>query len=409
MRLGLDPAPSPQLLADAFSEFISASTVLEASYRELQQEVVRLSSELSQRNAALSRSLEENDRMRAALQQMLDSMPCGILVLDRFERIVMINPEGRKLLELSDAHPGSLQELAALCLVDFGALAKRPTGSFEHEVSRRSRCGMQWLAIGHRALSGALETGERSGRGDSLQSIWILRDITAKKQAEAEREKMRNATALAQISMMLAHEIKNPLASMELFAGLIEQEPAEVSQWIAHLRAGIRSLSGTVNNVLSLSGDNTLHLSPIRLAECVESGVEFVRPIADQAGVSLSFGAEETGTQILGNEDAIRQIVLNVVSNAIRFTAQGGIVSVRLQTLKRGGIRHAALTVRDTGCGMPEHVVARVFDTGFSGAGETPGLGLAVCKRLINQHGGDIRAASQLNQGTSIHMEFPIL
>ena len=74
--------PSPGLLADAFSEFISASSLLEASYRDLQQEVAHLGVELAQRNAALTRSLAENDRMRAALQQMIDSMPCGVLVLD---------------------------------------------------------------------------------------------------------------------------------------------------------------------------------------------------------------------------------------------------------------------------------------------------------------------------------------
>src|ERR1035438_1313275 len=91
---------SPGALADAFSEFISASSLLEASYRDLQQEVAHLGVELAERNAALSSSLAENDRMRAALQQMIDSMPCGVLVVDTTEAIVMINPESRRMLEL---------------------------------------------------------------------------------------------------------------------------------------------------------------------------------------------------------------------------------------------------------------------------------------------------------------------
>ena len=98
------------MLADAFSEFISASSLLEASYRDLQQEVAHLGLELAERNAALSSSLAENDRMRAALQQMIDSMPCGVLVLDTAETIVMINPESRRLLDLGTAQvrlPGS--------------------------------------------------------------------------------------------------------------------------------------------------------------------------------------------------------------------------------------------------------------------------------------------------------------
>lgn len=409
MTLGADPVPSPQFLADAFSEFISASAVLEASYRDLQHEVARLSSELSQRNEALFRSLEENDRMRAALQQMLDSMPCGVLVLDRAEHIVMINPEGRRLLKLGNAHVGTLQRLTEISQVDFEALAKRPVGPFDSELSFDSGCDKRWLAVGHRALAGTTDSSEATGRNDRLQSIWIIRDITASKQAELEREAARRATALAEISTILAHEIKNPLASMELFAGLIEQEPGDASQWIAHLRAGIRALSGTVNNVLRLNSESRLRLTPIRLPACVESGVEFVRPIANQAGVTLSFAERETAIQVLGNEDAIRQIILNLVSNAIRHTAPGGSVVVSMRTLRLADASRARVTIKDTGCGIPESVLARVFDAGFSATGETPGLGLAVCRRLVAQHDGEIRITSQVNEGTSVQLEFPIL
>jgi len=409
MSQGADSVPSPQLLADAFSEFISASGVLEASYRDLQQEVARLSSELSQRNAALSRSLEENDHIRAALQQMLDSMPCGILVLNRAGRIVMINPEGRRLLELGSTHVGSLEKLAELSRVDFDLLSKRPAGPFDSEVSLQSGHGKRWLAISHRTLDGASEADDIADRNGQLQSIWILRDITASKQAELDREMARRATALAEISTILAHEIKNPLASMELFAGLIEQEPDVASQWIAHLRAGIRTLSGTVNNVLSLNSESKLRLSPVRISACVESGVEFVRPIAEQAGVSLRFVDENEATLVSCNEDAIRQIILNVVSNAIRHTGPGGSVSVSMRASISGDASRAIVRIEDTGCGMPESMVSRIFDAGFSGTGETPGLGLAVCKQLMTQHGGEIRVASEVKKGTSIELEFPAL
>ena len=93
-------ARSAVLLASAFTEFISASTRLENSYRQLQEEVSDLRVELSARNAALSTSLAENERMRLDLQQIVDSMPCGVLVLDRKGEISMINPESGRLLGL---------------------------------------------------------------------------------------------------------------------------------------------------------------------------------------------------------------------------------------------------------------------------------------------------------------------
>jgi len=114
---------------------------------------------------------------------------------------------------------------------------------------------------------------------------------------------------LAEISTILAHEIRNPLASLELFAGLIENDRGETSEWISHLKAGIRTLSGTVNNVLSLNGEIKLPLVRVPLAACVEGGVEFVQPIAEQAGVQMSFFAGDGSLSIQGNEDAIRQII----------------------------------------------------------------------------------------------------
>jgi nitrogen-specific signal transduction histidine kinase len=408
MRLDVNPVPSPQLLADAFSEFIAASSVLEASYRDLQQEVTQLSSELSQRNAALTRSLEENTRMRGALQQILDSMPCGVLVLNQAERFEMINPEGRRLLGLGNARVETLQVLAQISKVDFESYARGAGDSSDSEVCLESPSGKRWLAVSYRKLAAA---GFKSLplAVDYLHSIWILRDVTANKHAEIEREAARRATTLAEISTILAHEIKNPLASMELFAGLIEQDPQDAAQWISHLRAGVRTLSGTVNNVLSLNGDSKPRLAQVRLADCIESGVIFVSPIAEQAGVALSYSAKSTSCSVLGNEDAIRQIVLNLVCNAIRHTKSGGSVMVTVSAATKGRSHSALVAIQDTGCGIPEHVLPRIFDAGFSAAGETPGLGLAVCKRLMNQHSGEIRVTSRVNEGSTFELEFPVL
>ena len=133
-RTGAAGIDSPRLLADAFSEFIAASAQLESSYRDLQQEVAQLSVELSKRNAELTRSLEENDRMRAALQQMIDSMPCGVLVVDAAESIVIINPEGQRLLGIQSARVSRLLDLSRLSLIDFVSLQKRASIETDIEV-----------------------------------------------------------------------------------------------------------------------------------------------------------------------------------------------------------------------------------------------------------------------------------
>lgn len=399
------PFDNPRLLADAFSEFISASALLEASYRDLQQEVAQLSVALADRNAELTRSLAENSRMRAALQQTIDSMPCGVMVLDAAESIVTINPEGRRLLGVGRAEPRTLRELSRLAQVDFESMVGASQGPHDNEVCLSSAAGMRWLAIGRRDLS---PVPADAGAHAPLESIWILRDITAARRAELEREGARRATTLAEISTMLAHEIRNPLASLELFASLLAEDGGQNSQWIAHLRAGIRTLSGTVNNVLSLNGEVSPRLAPVNLPLCVQGGIEFVRPVAEQAGVALSFHSSGPIT-VEGNEDGIRQIVLNLACNAIRHTPAGGKVDVAVWQEARGGGRAAIVEVRDTGCGIAEELIGHLFEAGFSGTGETPGLGLAVCSRLMTQHRGTIRASSRAGCGSTFHLEFPAI
>ena len=403
-----DPLHGSGLLADAFSEFISASSQLEASYRDLQKEVRHLGSELAERNAALTRSLAENDRMRAALQQIIDSMPCGVMVLDTAETIVMINPEGRRLLELGSARVENLRALSAMSRIDFQSLVAGSEDRLDNELCISSAAGKRWLAIGNRKLCMSANQEPANGR-TTLKSIWILRDITASKQAEQEREAARSAMALAEVSTTLAHEIRNPLASMELFAGLIAEDPANTVQWVSNLRAGIRLLSGTVNNVLSIHCGGNPHLAPVDLTACVQSGVEFVRPIAEQAGVILSFLGGDDDITIQGNENLLRQIVLNLICNAIRHTPAGGEIEVSTHRVSQHGAMRALVEVTDTGCGIPPYLIERVFEAGFSANGDTPGLGLAVCKRLMTSHGGEIRVSSNVNCGSTFRLEFPTL
>ena len=410
---GTEPLYGSGLLADAFSEFISASSLLEASYRDLQREVRHLGIELAERNAALTRSLAENDRMRAALQQIIDSMPCGVLVLDTAGTIVMINPEGRSLLALGSAHVADLQTLSAVSRIDFESLQAGSEAGSEDRLDRElcisSASGKRWLAIGNRKLSCVSASQELVSGRTILKSIWILRDITAGKLAEQEREAARSSMALAEVSTTLAHEIRNPLASMELFAGLIAEDPGNRGQWVSHLRAGIRLLSGTVNNVLSLHGGANPHLAPVDLNACVQSGVEFVRPIAEQAGVALVFAEDGGQLTIQGNENLLRQVVLNLICNAIRHTPAGGKIETSTRRVSRHGAIRALVEVADTGCGIPDYLIERIFEAGFSANGDTPGLGLAVCRRIMTSHGGEIRASSHVDRGSTFQLEFAAL
>jgi PAS domain-containing protein len=120
--------PEVLFLADAFSEFISASAKLETSYANLQLEVAHLSHELADRNSALKASLAENERVHRALQQIVASMPCGVLVVEADGTVSMINPEARRLLDLGDAPAEHLKAISVTAGIDLAGFLKGHRG-----------------------------------------------------------------------------------------------------------------------------------------------------------------------------------------------------------------------------------------------------------------------------------------
>ncbi len=376
-------------LAEAFAEFVATSSRLENSYRELQQEVAGLHQDLQV-------SLAENQRVRAALQRVVDSMPCGVLVANAAGDISTINPEIATILGIESA--GQINSLAALkdeSGLELRAL-QQSANADERECRLQTSVGERWLQIRERSL------GEKNA---ALQTIYIISDITASKRAERDREAARNAAVLAEITTMLAHEIRNPLASLELFGELIEQDEVQRAEWISNLRAGIRSLSGTVNNVLTMHETGSLRLSQISLVETIRNAVRFVQPLAHQAGIVLEWSAEPEANMVSGNDSALQQVLLNLIRNAIRHTPAAGCV--KLATSKSGG--QIQISCTDSGIGIRAEQLAHLFEAGFSGSGDTPGLGLAVCRRIMQQHNGTISASNVEGSGARFLLSFPSL
>ena len=113
------------------------------------------------------------------------------------------------------------------------------------------------------------------------------------------------------------------------------------------------------------------------------------------------------GLEIAADDNAIQQVILNLATNAFRHTEPGGQLRViaRRESLPSGTC--AVVEFADTGCGIRPEYVERIFEPGFSGSGHTPGLGLAVCKKIVEQHEGTISVTSRLQEGTTFRLEFP--
>lgn len=242
---GEDHVAAQENLTRAFLTFTQAAGSLEKSYTQLQAEVARLHLELQRTNSELERTLEENARVRGYLARVVENLPCGVLVVSAKGALQIINPEARRLLEVpEDWAPRNRNSLPPTFEA---AIAEIPAISF--------LCEQETLvsgASGNRAI-GILRANISKQADGVADTIWIVRDLTEQKRVACEREAARKSLALAEIATVLAHEIRNPLGSMELFTGLLADATAhlpETRQWITHLQAGLRGLSATTINIV---------------------------------------------------------------------------------------------------------------------------------------------------------------
>lgn len=240
-------AAAQESLTRAFMTFTQAAGSLEKSYTQLQAEVARLHRELQCANSELERSLEENARVRAYLSRVLEDLPCGVLVVSADKALQIINPEAKRLLQVpQDWVPG---EQSGIPPAFAKVIAEIPANSFFSE--------QEWTIpeIGRNRTIGILRANVSEKTNEIGDTIWIVRDLTEQKRLASEREAARRSHALAEVATVLAHEIRNPLGSMELFTGLLADATAqmpETRQWVTHLQAGLRALSATMTNVVDV-------------------------------------------------------------------------------------------------------------------------------------------------------------
>jgi signal transduction histidine kinase len=280
-----------------------------------------------------------------------------------------------------------------------GELLARTATSSELEY-RCDNGTVEWMVI-RRARLGTVE---------GLSSIFILQKISGLKRLQQEHERLRRQQALAEMSALLAHEIRNPLASMELFAGLLGKSELDQEQqgWVEHLQAGLRTLAATVNNVLHFHSLPQPELAPIDLGQLLHWLRQFLAPLAQQARVRLDLLHRLDGVQVAADRHRLEQVLLNLALNAFRFMPGGGLVRISGGVRLAGRRARAQVELADTGPGIAPENLARVFQPGFTTRPGSPGLGLAVCKTIMEQHGGSIAVTSRPGRGTAFRLEFPV-
>jgi len=393
---------SKQSLVKAFHSFATAAGSLESFYAQLHAEVARLRRELERANQDLNQSLEDNKRIRTYLSRTLECLPCGVLVVDGDRKVKLANSAALGLLGTRQAPRQTALGIAREVIEKLEETSSLPSVGTEREWSVDTQEGPHFLAVSRTPLSGNEDSGG--------EWIFILRDITESKRLEKEREAARRTQDLAQMAMLLAHEIRNPLGSLELFAGLLAdatQERPVLHKWVEQVQAGLRTLSATVNNVLQFHSEPRSELSPVNIVGLLGETVDFLQPLARLRGMRLDFSSNEPEVMLRGDAHRLQQVFINLALNAFRAMPPGGVVRLSVHCASQAEDLPIRVVFRDRGVGIPAPQLAKIFEAGFTTNPGSPGLGLALAKKVVEQHQGKISVESEPGIGTSFTLSFP--
>ncbi len=254
--------------------------------------------------------------------------------------------------------------------------------------------------------------------GMPLMMIAVERDITEAKARQTELARARRqaeaaAKAKSRFLATMSHELRTPMNGVIGTAELLADTKLTTEQQVftdTIIESG-QALLTIINDILDLSrmqsGATVLARKPFDIGRCVERAAGLLRPTAQAKDITLTFQSGEADRpNVVGDEGRLRQIVLNLIGNAIKFTKRGG-VTVDLRLKDENGRSHVEIAVTDTGIGIPADRIDAIFDS-FTQAEDNiarrfggTGLGLTISRRLAREMGGDIHVSSTQGAGST--------
>ena len=357
------------------------------------EELAPLLRRMEHQRLLLRQQMDELKRRSEEFEQITGSMNEGLLLLDEAGTVLSINPAAQRLLGANTDCVG--QDLLTVDRDVALSEAVREAKAQGHSEFRGQRNGREYQ----------FDVTRIQSEGRTAGVVLLVFDVTERAFAERNR---REFTA------NVSHELKTPLqgiiGSAELLEnGMVKQE--DVPRFVGHIRAEAQRLVTLIGDIIRLSQldeGEPMPTEPVELLAVAQEAAENLQGAAAARDVTVTVEGEPV--EIPGVKRLLYEIVYNLCDNAIKYNVAGG--SVRLTVARCG--TEAAVTVADTGIGIPADQQSRVFerfyrvDKSHSKASGGTGLGLSIVKHAVQYHHGGIHLQSEVGKGTEICVTFPV-
>lgn len=373
-------------------------------YQELQQKVEQLKG-----------SNLELEKKRKEIQALLDGITDLMVVLNEDLTIQRVNhvftewfpgidPIGRRCYEIFRGRQCRCEECPALRALDRDQIVKdlciyKVQGEFRH----------------YEIIASPLKTSPTGER----QVLLFKRDVTLEKEFQAQFYQAEKMATVGTLAAGVAHEINNPLTAILGFAQGLQRRNAKLKGVIdEELHADFKEYTETiikeclrcrdiVQTLLTFSRPTAASLGHVDLNQCVTDTLFILKHhFKDQHELTVKTELQDRLPPILGDESQLKQVIINLLTNAFDATRMGGQILIRTCTEDHNGV---ALIIEDNGCGIPLDVKDKLFEPFFTTkpVGKGIGIGLSTCYSIVNNHHGEISVTSAVGKGSAFRVFLP--
>lgn len=399
-----------ETLSQAFAAFSDTTSKFQEAYAKLEERIGTLSHELAEKNKILSKKIVQLDTMQKYLNNILENVTDAVIAVNFKGVITTFNR-------------------AAQTMTGFAArdiLGKRYDVVFPLQAK-----GKEFVSgvINNSHIQSGKETVIKSVTGDQIPVVAYTSPITNEhsrvvgvvitcynlshiKQLESEIERSKRLAALGEMAAGVAHEIRNPLGGIEMFASLLERElqgderKASLSRNIIQ---GVRSLNKIITELLTFTRTfNRTHFDSIDLIDCIESALCFASQEITRKNIRIEKNFSSSDSCVVyGDSDQLRQVLLNMFLNASQaIDEKEGCIAIDCDYDENQ--EYALLRIIDNGKGISKKDIEKIFDPFFTTKIKGTGLGLAISYRIIEAHGGTIEVKSVLHKGSEFTISVPV-
>ncbi|MEO0182602.1 MAG: ATP-binding protein [candidate division WOR-3 bacterium] len=373
--------------------FLFIISLVSSYWAEMTRRELKKKEELERFNIELRKEVEKitarEVELRLYNERIINSVASGIMVVNRDGMITTVNPEtersfGYQKEELLQTNIKNIRGFEPLWQkMEYAMTTGKPIIRSEIEILNKNG---EKIPIGFNIT--LLESSDKSIAG----CVLIFKDLSEIRKLEEIARQNERLSYLGKMASWVAHEIRNPLTSIDGFAQLLVNvtDREKIKFYVEEIRKGTNRINRIIDDILTFARSKKLELKDVDLRNLISEIVQSMK-------VNIIFESDGQ-TKVQGEEESLRRLFVNLITNSMEAMDENGVIRIKFERQDDYLVTH----VIDNGKGIDENDLKNIFNPFFTTKPRGTGLGLAIVKKIVDDHKGKIEVQSKLGQGTKI-------